>query len=286
MTDVQYLIIDNGVAGITAAQEIRCADPAGHITLIGDEGEPYYYRASLSEWISDQTTDDMLPGRTAAFYDQMRQVTDHVERIDPDARQVHLADGRTLGYGQLLIATGARANVYPVEGLDEVMVFRTLADAREIKERLGCCGRALIVGGGILGLELAGALHEMGIQHIGVVQRSAPVGKPLLDTAAAEWLQEWVEADGVDLFIGDTVARVEGQTAHFKSGRMWDFDALVQGVCLAKRRRLPQDPRGGRSVGRGAAAGRAARKYGTIQRYWSAGGRVWQRHRSLRLSLE
>ncbi len=234
MNDIGYLIIGNGMAGLTAAQEIRHADPAGRIVLIGDEGEPFYYRASLSEWISGQTTDDVLPGRTAAFYAQTRieQVTGHVERIDPDARQVYLTDGRTRGYGKLLIATGARANVYPVEGLDEVMVFRTLADARAIKERLGDCGRALIVGGGILGLELVGALHKMGIPHIGVVQRSAPLGKPLLDTAAAEWIQERMEADGVDLFIGDTVARAEGQTAHFKSGRTWDFDALVQAIGI------------------------------------------------------
>ena len=177
MIDTQYLIIGNGMAGITAAQEIRHADPAGRILLIGDEDEPYYYRASLSEWISGQTTDEMLPGRTPEFYNQMRieQMTGYVVRLGPEVRQVHLAEGGVIGYDELLIATGARANVYPVEGLEEVIVFRNLSDARGIKERLGCCGRALIVGGGILGLELAGALHKMGIQRIGVVQRTPPL---------------------------------------------------------------------------------------------------------------
>lgn len=230
----QYLIIGNGVAGISAAQEIRYADPNGHIVLIGDEGESYYYRASLSEWISGRTTDAMLPGRTAAFYEQMRihQVTGHVTRIDSAAKQVHFKDGRSIGYAKLLIATGARADVYPIPGLDHVMVFRSLADARSIKERLGCCGRALIVGGGILGLELAGALHTMTIRSIAVVQRSAPLGKPLLDAGAAEWLLTRMAADGVKVFLGDTVARVEAETAHFQSGQTWDYDVLIQAVGI------------------------------------------------------
>ena len=232
----KYLIIGNGVAGMTAAQEIRHADPAGRVVIVSDEGEPYYYRAALSEWISGQTTDEMLPGRTAEFYERMRveQITGRVMRVDPEARQVYLSDGEMMGYEKLLIATGARANVYPVEGLEEadIAVFRSLADAREIKEKLGCCGRALIVGGGILGLELAGALHKMGISHIAIVQRTAPLGKPLLDAPAAEWLQHHMQADGIGLFIGDTVEWIAGQTAHFKSGRTWDLDILVQAIGI------------------------------------------------------
>jgi NADPH-dependent 2,4-dienoyl-CoA reductase/sulfur reductase-like enzyme len=257
MADATYLIVGNGTAGITAAQEIRHADPDARILVVGDEGEPYYYRASLSEWISGQTADEMLPGRTPEFYEQMRieQVDGHVVRVDPAANRVHLADGGTIGYDQLLIATGARANVHPIAGLKEtdVLVFRSLADARKIKERLGCCGRALIVGGGILGLELVGALTKMDVQSndrpsaIAVVQRTPPLGKPLLDAPAAEWLQERMEADGVELFIRDTVARVDGQTAHLKSGRAWDFDVLVQAIGITPV--FPQVP--GLAAGKG-----------------------------------
>jgi nitrite reductase (NADH) large subunit len=251
MPQSRYVIIGNGVAGITAAQEIRHADPQGHVLLIGDEPEPYYYRASLSEWISGQTSDEMLPGRTELFYRHMRfeQVRGHATQVDPESRTIHLAEDRTLSYDKLLIATGARANVHPVAGLDEndVLAFRTLDDARQIKERLGCCGRALIVGGGILGLELAGALHKMGIQHIAIVQRTPPIGKPLLDAPAAEWLQERIRADGVDLFISDTVERVQDRMAYFRSGRNWDFDILVQAIGIAPI--FPQVP--GLIVGRG-----------------------------------
>ena len=234
MPDKAYVIIGDGMAGITAAQEIRHADGAGRIVLIGDEDEPYYYRASMSEWMSGQTTDEALPGRTPAFYDQMRieRMSGHAVGVDAERKYVSLAGGGTLTYDKLLIATGARANTFPIRGLKEMLVFRTLDDAREIKERLGCCGRALILGGGILGLELAGTLFKMGIQDVAVVQRSEYVGRPLLDAPAAEWLQERMRADGITLFLKDTVESVEGQTACLYCKRTFDFDVFVQAVGI------------------------------------------------------
>jgi len=250
MAEKTYLIIGNGMAGLSAAQAIRERDRAGRILLLGDEGEPYYYRASLSEWISGDLTGATLAGRTPAFYDALRieQVTGHVARVESDARRVHLNDGYIIEYDKLLIATGARANVYPVKGLDEILTFRTWADARQIKEQLGCCGRALIVGGGILGLELAGALHKMGIERIAIVQQPGFVGGPLLDADAAAWLMaHYLTPDGIDVFVNDTVARVEGQTAHLQSGQTWDFDILVQAVGITPL--FPETP--GLTVGRG-----------------------------------
>jgi len=244
MAEAEYLIIGNGMAGITAVQEIRHTDPAGHIVLVGDEGEPYYYRASLSEWISGDISDEMLPGRTREFYEQMRieQVMGHVVRVDAQTHRAYLADGDHIDYAKALVATGALANAIPIPGLVETLAFRSLADAREIKARLGCCGRALILGGGVLGLELAGAIHEMGIQHIAVVHRSGFVGRPLLDEPAAEWIQAQMQADGIDLFLDGTVERVEGRMAHLRNGHAataaayeahaWEFDVFVQTVGI------------------------------------------------------
>jgi nitrite reductase (NADH) large subunit len=249
MTAQRYVIIGNGMAGIAAAQDIRGADAEGHITLIGDEGTPFYYRASLSEWIAGDNDDAAMPGRTQRFYDHLRieQVTGHVTQVDPEAQTLIFEDGRTRPYDELLIATGAAANTFPVEGLDEVQIYRTWAHAREIRETLGCCGRALILGGGILGLELAGALKQMDIRQIAVVQRRDFVGPPLLDKPAAEWLQARMRADGVDLFLSDTVERVTGETAHFESGKTWDFDLFVQSVGVHPV--YPEVP--GLEVGRG-----------------------------------
>jgi NAD(P)H-nitrite reductase large subunit len=288
MNKAKYVIIGNGVAGITAAQAIRDADQNGRILIISDEGAPFkkgvpfkkgapfkkgiafYYRAAMSEWLSGEIGDDALIGRTEAFYQHMALETmeGHVTSVEPEAHTLDLADGETLGYEKLLIATGARANRFPVDGIDDTdhgrpLVFRDFADARQIKDRLGECGRALILGGGILGLELAGALHKLGtglvtpameghapdcsIEHIAVVQRSGFVGKPLLDEPAATWLQDRMRADGLKLFLNDTVDHVEGQTAHLTSGRTWDFDIFVQAVGISPT--FPEVP--GLTVGQG-----------------------------------
>jgi nitrite reductase (NADH) large subunit len=249
MNGVKYLIIGNGVAGISAAQEIRHADPEGRIMIVSDEGEPYYYRASMSEWLSGELSDDMLVGRPSEFYTHMHfeQLPARIARVDPQMHRVYLDEGTSIDYQQLLIATGARANVFPIKGLKDAILFRTLADARRIKTQLGCCGHALVVGGGILGLELAGALHKMGIEQIAIVQRSGYVGKPLLDQPAAEWLQQRIRADGIDLFLNDEVERVTDQTAHLKSGHRWDFDALILAVGITPV--FPQVP--GLEIGQG-----------------------------------
>jgi NAD(P)H-nitrite reductase large subunit len=278
MNKAKYIIIGNGVAGITAAQAIREADQSGHILIISDEGAPFsrgiafYYRASMSEWLSGEIADDALPGRTEEFYQQMTLETleGHVTRVESEAHALYMANGKKLGYEKLLIATGARANRFPVDGMDDKdngspLVFRDFADAKQIKERLGDCGSALILGGGILGLELAGALYKMStggaaktncsLEHIAVVQRSSFVGKPLLDAPAATWLQDRMRADDIKLFLNDTVDHVEGQTAHLTSGRTWNFDIFVQAVGITPT--FPDVP--GLTVGRGIQIDERAR---------------------------
>jgi NAD(P)H-nitrite reductase large subunit len=69
MAEVKYLIIGDGMAGATAAQEIRHMDARAEIVIVGDEGDSFYYRASMSEWIAGEVTEEMLPGRTLEFYD-------------------------------------------------------------------------------------------------------------------------------------------------------------------------------------------------------------------------
>jgi NADPH-dependent 2,4-dienoyl-CoA reductase/sulfur reductase-like enzyme len=235
MTALHYVIIGNGVAGVTAAQEIRKLDGDGKITIVSDEDE-YYYRASLSEWISNRNTEEMMNGRTALFYDEMRleRVFGMVTQVDPAAHQVMIGQKR-LDYDRLLIATGAQPNQISIPGLEESLVFRSFKDARDIQEQVGCCNRVLILGGGILGLELAGALHLLGIKDVAVVQVMDYVGSPLLDRPAAEWLQDKMKADGIELFIADTIEQVDGKEAVFKSGKRWQFDLFVQSVGVKPR---------------------------------------------------
>jgi nitrite reductase (NADH) large subunit len=237
MTETRYLILGNGVAGLSAAQEIRRADAGGSITIVADEADPYYYRASLSEWISEKSSDDAIVARTPAFYESMRLETVQglATGVDPHAKIVTLADDRQIPYDKLLIATGANANRIPIEGLADSLSYRTWQDARDIKAGIGADKRVLILGGGVLGLELAGALVEIGMTNTAIVQLLDFVGPPLLDQPAGKWLEKRITADGVELFLGDTVERVEGNVAHLKSGKSWTFDLFVQSVGVRAR---------------------------------------------------
>jgi NADPH-dependent 2,4-dienoyl-CoA reductase/sulfur reductase-like enzyme len=247
MSTQRFVIIGNGVAGITAAQELRQLDNDAGISIISNEHE-YYYRASLSEWISERNTKEMMAGRTSAFYEQMKfdRITGTVEAVDPAARQV-LLGGQTISYDKLLIATGAAPNQFPIPGLSDSLVFRNFQDSAEIKRQVSQNKRVMILGGGVLGLELAGALHKLGIDHIAIVQLTNFVGGPLLDQPAAEWLQEKIRRDGITLFLSDTVDHVEGQTAYLKSGEKWDFDLFIQSTGV--RPQFPEIP--GLKYGRG-----------------------------------
>ncbi len=242
MAATRYLIIGNGVAGVSAAQEIHRHDPSGPITMIGDEGIPYYYRASLSEWIAEDNTGEMVLARTPAFYAALgiESVVDTVLSVDTEAKQVILDNEDPLGYDRLLIATGASPNVVPIEGLEETLVYRTWDDARQIKVGIASETRVLILGGGVLGLELAGALARLAMRQIAIVQLPDFVGPPLLDEPAGRWLEQRIRSDGLMLFLGDTVERIVAQTAHLQSGEALDFDLFVQSVGV--KARYPEVP--------------------------------------------
>jgi len=276
----RYVIVGNGVAGMSAAERLRQRDPEARITLVSDESQPYYYRASLSEWIAGETDCSSLYGRTRAFYDQMRleAVWSRVGRAVPDRQRAILDDGSELPYDALLLATGAQPIRLEIPGLRESLAFRTWADARAIRERLGCCGSALIVGGGVLGLELAGALHRMGIASIAVVQRDAYVGRPLLDEAASEFVMQRMVADGIALYLHDTLQRVEGKRAIMDSGQRREFDILVQAIGvratipdvpeLAVGRAVRIDAAGRTNLPRVFAAGDCTETYDTTSEAW------------------
>lgn len=247
MSRQHYVIIGNGVAGVTAAQDLRKLDGDAKISIVSNEDE-YYYRASLSEWISGRNTKEMMSGRTRTFYEKMHFncIHGYTNSIQPEAKQVLMED-QVLNYDKLLIASGATPNRVPIPGLADSLVFRSFQDAAEIKERVTKGKRVMILGGGILGLELAGALNNLGIDNIAIVQLMNFVGGPLLDQGAAEWLQTKIRADGITLFLSDTVDHVEDHTAILKNGHTWEFDLFVQSVGI--RPQYPETP--GLKIGRG-----------------------------------
>jgi len=165
---MNHIIIGNGAAGATAAEEIRKRDPRSHIVVVGAEPYPMYSRPGLAYVITHQVSDKQVIARKMEWYEQNRitLIRGRAVRLDSAARTVALDDGRTLQYDRLLIATGARAVPLPNPGatLDGVVCLDTLDGTKELMQKAKSAKKAVVIGGGITALELAEGLAHQGIE--------------------------------------------------------------------------------------------------------------------------
>lgn len=210
----RHVIVGSGVAGVTAAQAIRQADPDAEVHIFGAEPYLYYRRPQLWEFIAGQIEQDALTYRPVEWYAE-RGIALHlgteVTELNPAARHVALADGTQVAYDRLLLATGARPFIPPCEGTekDGVFVLRTLDDALAIKAYAREVDTAIVVGGGLLGLETARALHTAGLD-VTVVEFFPYLLPRQLDEEGAGVLQTLLEAQGLHVVTGATTTAILG----------------------------------------------------------------------------
>jgi nitrite reductase (NADH) large subunit len=211
---MKHVIVGNGVAGATAAQSIVRADPSAEVHIFGAEPYLYYRRPLLWEFIAGQIEQDELIFRPPEWYAQ-RGIHLHLgvpaTTLDPAAHRLTLADGSQADYDRALLATGGRPFVPPCEGTDKEGVFtlRTLDDARAIKAYAQQVATAVIIGGGLLGLETARALHTAGLD-VTVVEFFPYLLPRQLDQEGAQVLQSLLEAQGLRVITGATTEAVLG----------------------------------------------------------------------------
>src|SRR5262245_44816829 len=163
---IDYLLIGGGLASATSAEEIRKRDPRGSILIVGNDPRLPYHRPPLSkEYLRGEIGAEGVYGNGGVYvqrprwYEEQRVEPRHAEAtaLDTRAKTVQLADGHTLGYGSLLLATGGRPRRLDIPGmhLPGVHVLRTLADADALRGELAEPGRqVVIIGSGFIGLEV------------------------------------------------------------------------------------------------------------------------------------
>ena len=235
-----FVIIGASLAGVKAAEALREAGYTGAITLIGDEAEPPYERPPLSkqylmgtqerekmfvhapEWYPEQNIDLLLGAAVTA--------------IDRERRTFTLADGCGLGYDKLLMATGAKPRRLTVPGADlpGVHYLRRVEDCERLKELFQTASRIAFVGGGWIGLEVAAAAREAGVDATVVEMDALPLAR-VLGPEIARVFADLHREHGVDLRTGVQVAEIlesGGRAGGVKlaDGTVIEADAVVVGV--------------------------------------------------------
>jgi nitrite reductase (NADH) large subunit len=212
---VKYLIVGNGVAGTAAAEHIRKIDSEGSITILTDEGLPFYSRIRLNEYMSGDITDEDLIIKKDSWYEDNRiklLFNTRVTGADLDKQVVIANNNNSFSYDRLLVATGSHSFVPPIKGVDQTGVFclRNIQDARNIMAYAENIDNIVIIGGGLLGLESGNALLKAG-KKITVVEFFPRLLPRQLDDSGASRLQSIMEEMGFSFELGTGTKEIKGQ---------------------------------------------------------------------------
>ncbi|MGD9076348.1 MAG: FAD-dependent oxidoreductase [Desulfobacteraceae bacterium] len=209
-----YLVIGNGVAGTTAAENIRKQDRKGNITIVTDEDLPFYWRIKLNEYISGDVSEEQLLAKKEDWYKDQNITLKLKTRIvggDAQKKVVITQDKEELAYDSLLISTGSHSFIPPIKGSEKKGVFalRDAQDARDISLFAKSVEQVILIGGGLLGLEAGNALRKLG-KTIMVVEFFPRLLPRQLDVDGAERLQKIMEGMGFSFRLGAKTQEIAG----------------------------------------------------------------------------
>lgn len=210
-----YVIIGAGIASVSAIDRIRALDPDGQITVVNNEPDPFYFRPALSFFFKGAISEKKLYGKPLSWADdsKVRIVSDAVSSINIVQKNVTLKSGVLEPYDKLLIASGALPFVPPWPGadLDGVFTYRTASCARMKKERIetGKVKKAIVIGGGILGIEMVENLHNMGVETT-LLLRGSSILDILFDDEGAGVILRQMEKDNIRVLRETETAEIVG----------------------------------------------------------------------------
>ena len=267
-----YVIIGNGTAGVGCIEGIRSVDETGSVTVISEENHAAYCRPLISYYLEGKTDLSRMDSRAPDFYDKMNCRVLYGRRavdIDAEKHEVVLDDGSSVHYTQLCVAAGSSPFVPSFEGIDTVekrYSFMTLDDAEALDRAIGPDSRVLIVGAGLIGLKCAEGIAER-VSEVRVCDLADRILSSILDSECAALMQKHLEAHGISFYLGDSVARFDGNTAYMQSGAVVPFDVLVLAVGVRPNTALLRGAGG--EVNRGIIVDETMRT--SVPEIWAAG---------------
>ena len=208
-----HVIVGDGIAGSSAAETIREEDPDADVTVITDEGEALYNRILIKEFAKGKLPEAPISIHEPEWYDERDidlRLNTYVTGVDPDAHTLSTHDGETYEYDKLLIATGGTPTQLPVENADAdgIHHFWTFQDARGIREAADTAETGVIVGAGLLGIDLAAVCAAQAVDaHY--LMRGNRWWRYALSLEGAEIIHDALEENGVTPVFDSGVDRFE-----------------------------------------------------------------------------
>ncbi|HUK56925.1 MAG TPA: FAD-dependent oxidoreductase [Nitrospiria bacterium] len=250
MRTTRYLLIGGGLASREAARQLRESDPDGSITLIGEEPHRPYDRPPLSkEFLRGEKSRDEL------FYDPEPYYRDHriellpglsVRRLELSAKTAALSNAETVVFEKALIATGGRPVRLTIPGNDlpGVHYLRTLEDSAAIGAEAVAGRRAVIIGAGFIGMEIAASLTQRGV-GVTVIETQAHIWSRFADATLAGFFQSDCAQKGVAFHTRETVTEIRGRgrasAVATKSGKEFPCDFVCIGIGIVPNVELARE---------------------------------------------
>ena len=246
---MKVAIIGNGLAGTMAAKTLRELDPQAEIQVFSDEKYHYYPRPNLIEYIAGRLPYERIFAFSEGWHGRQNidiRLGSAVTKIHPRSREIELEKGRRESYDKLLIANGASSFIPPIKGAGQGGIFtlRNLDDAQAIIEYLQSHRRVAVLGGGLLGLEIARAIRSRGAE-VEVLEFFDRLLPRQLDAQGATLLRAQIEGQGIQVRLGATTEEILGQGEasglRLKDGREIGTDMVVIAAGVRPNLALLQD---------------------------------------------
>ncbi|WP_215223306.1 nitrite reductase large subunit NirB [Echinicola shivajiensis] len=253
-------VIGNGMVGYKFCEKLCAQETAKdfEITVFGEEPWPAYDRVHLSEYFSGSTADDLIMAPRSWYEDN--NITLHtnemIVKIDREQKKIISHSGHDYSYDKLILATGSGAFVPPIDGVDKkgVFVYRTLEDLDAIIEYSKKVKTAAVIGGGLLGLEAAKAVIDMGLKAH-VIEFAPRLMPRQLDEAGSATLQSKLEELGIKIHLNKNTKKIRGngklESMKFSDDSELPVEMLIISAGIKPRDELaidcglPTAPRGG-----------------------------------------
>lgn len=245
------VIVGSGQAGFQTAASLRSEHYEGSVTLIGDEPHIPYQRPPLSKgYLLGKQDRASIELRPASFYTQQKidlLAGEKVVAIDRRAHEVTLASGRKIPYAKLVLATGARNRLLPVEGadLDGVLYLRSLDESMAAIERLASAQDIVVVGGGFVGLELAAAAGSLG-KKVTVLEALPRLMSRVVAPVISDFFMQLHSGRNNTILCDAAVTKIVGSEGKvrevvLRDGRKFPADLVFVGIGVVPNDELARD---------------------------------------------